>query len=132
MVEAAALLDRAHAQVTETDMGYGAARQAARDAGWAPAQLRGMGYTAPPTPGTNRAVGSGYAKLTPSLRPPPRFPTKGADRARAGGATAPAPGRPRAERGQVPLGSHAAVGSVQSAVLHRANRDAAYRASPGR
>src|SRR5664279_5950517 len=54
-----------------------------------------MGYTAPPTPGTNRAVGSGYAKLTPSLRPPPRFPTKGADRARAGGATAPAPGRPR-------------------------------------
>jgi len=25
MVEAAALLDRAHAQVTETDMGYGAA-----------------------------------------------------------------------------------------------------------
>src|SRR5664280_2476316 len=83
-------------------------------------------------PGTNRAVGSGYAKLTPSLRPPPRFPTKGADRARAGGATAPAPGRPRAERGQVPLGSHAAVGSVQSAVLHRANRDAAYRASPGR
>src|SRR5664280_2792554 len=35
-----------------------------------------MGYTAPPTPGTNRAVGSGYAKLTPSRRPPPRFPTK--------------------------------------------------------
>ena len=48
LVEAAALLDRAQAQVAETDTGYASAWQGARDAGWAPAQLRGMGYPAPP------------------------------------------------------------------------------------
>ena len=47
-LEAAALLDRAQAQVAEADTGYASAWQAARTAGWAPAQLRGMGYTAPP------------------------------------------------------------------------------------
>jgi|NGEPerStandDraft_6_1074524.scaffolds.fasta_scaffold40997_2 hypothetical protein len=47
LVEAAALLDRAQAQVAETDTGYASAWQGARDAGWAPAQLRGMGYPAP-------------------------------------------------------------------------------------
>ena len=47
-LEAAALLDRARAQVAEADTGYASAWQGARDAGWTPAQLRGMGYPAPP------------------------------------------------------------------------------------
>jgi hypothetical protein len=51
--EAAALLDRAKAEVTETDGDYGAAWQAARDAGWTRAQLRGMGY---PAPGRRRTI----------------------------------------------------------------------------
>src|SRR5450759_4682287 len=34
-------------QVVEADTGYASAWQGARDAGWAPAQLRGMGYPAP-------------------------------------------------------------------------------------
>ena len=46
-LEAAALLDRARAQVAEADTGYASAWQGARDAGWALAQLRGMGYPAP-------------------------------------------------------------------------------------
>jgi len=53
-LEAAALLDRARAQVAEADTGYASAWQGARDAGWAPAQLRGMGYPAPPASASAR------------------------------------------------------------------------------
>ena len=53
-LEAAALLDRAQAQVAEADTGYASAWQGARDAGWTPAQLRGMGYSAPPASASAR------------------------------------------------------------------------------
>jgi hypothetical protein len=53
-LEAAALLDRAQAQVAEADTGYASAWQGARDAGWTPAQLRGMGYPVPPASASAR------------------------------------------------------------------------------
>jgi hypothetical protein len=48
--EAAAVVDRASQEATEADTGYAAAWRAATTAGWAPAQLRGMGYPRPVTP----------------------------------------------------------------------------------
>ena len=48
--EAAAVVDRARQEATEADTGYAAAWRAATTAGWAPAQLRGMGYPRPVTP----------------------------------------------------------------------------------
>jgi len=48
--EAAAVVDRARCEATEADTGYAAAWRAATTAGWAPAQLRGMGYPRPVTP----------------------------------------------------------------------------------
>ena len=46
-IEAAALRERAQAEVAAADAGYAGAWQAARDAGWTPALLRGMGYSQP-------------------------------------------------------------------------------------
>src|SRR5664280_1472485 len=102
MVEAAALLDRAHAQVTETDMGYGAALAGCPGCRLGPGATTRHGLHGTTYPRDQPRGGKRIRQVDPSLRPPPRFPTKakGADRARAGGATAPAPGRPRAERGQ--------------------------------
>ena len=37
-------------EATEADTGYAAAWRAATTAGWAPVQLRGMGYPRPVTP----------------------------------------------------------------------------------
>src|SRR5450756_601386 len=48
--EAAAVVDRARQEATEADTGYAAAWRAAITAGWAPAQLRGLGYPRPTTP----------------------------------------------------------------------------------
>ena len=48
--EAAAVVDRARQEATEADTGYAAAWRAATTAGWAPVQLRGMGYPRPVTP----------------------------------------------------------------------------------
>ena len=48
--EAAAVVDRARQEATEADTGYAAAWRAATTAGWAPAQLRVMGYPRPSTP----------------------------------------------------------------------------------
>ena len=48
--EAAVVVDRARQEATEADTGYAAAWRAATTAGWAPAQLRGMGYPRPATP----------------------------------------------------------------------------------
>jgi len=45
--EAAALRDRAQAEVATAAAGYAGAWQSARDAGWTPALLRGMGYSQP-------------------------------------------------------------------------------------
>ena len=48
--EAAVVVDRARQEAIEADTGYAAAWRAATTAGWAPAQLRGMGYPRPSTP----------------------------------------------------------------------------------
>src|SRR5664280_2535765 len=48
--EAAAVVDRARHEATEADTGYAAAWREATTVGWAPAQLRGMGYPRPVTP----------------------------------------------------------------------------------
>jgi hypothetical protein len=48
--EAAAVVDRARQEATEADTGYATAWRAATTAGWAPAQLRGMGYPRPAAP----------------------------------------------------------------------------------
>jgi hypothetical protein len=44
------VVDRARQEATEADTGYAAAWRAATTAGWAPAQLRGMGYPRPAAP----------------------------------------------------------------------------------
>ena len=44
------MVDGARQEATEADTGYAAAWRAATTAGWAPAQLRGMGYPRPVTP----------------------------------------------------------------------------------
>jgi hypothetical protein len=43
-------LDLLAEEATEADTGYAAAWRAATTVGWAPAQLRGMGYPRPATP----------------------------------------------------------------------------------
>src|SRR5664280_155098 len=64
--EAAAVVDRARQEATEADTGYAAAWRAATTAGWAPAQLRGMGYPRPVTP-RRHAAAPAPAELTPCL-----------------------------------------------------------------
>ena len=68
--EAAAVVDRARQEATEADTGYAAAWRAATTAGWAPAQLRGMGYPRPVTP-RRRAAAPAPAELTPSAEHSP-------------------------------------------------------------
>jgi hypothetical protein len=53
-VQARELTERAEADVAEAARGYAAAWAAAKDAGWAPSQLRGMGYPPPPRSRTSR------------------------------------------------------------------------------
>jgi hypothetical protein len=69
--EAAAVVDRARQEATEADTGYAAAWRAATTAGWAPAQLRGMGYPRPVTP-RRRAAAPAPAEPVPGARALPR------------------------------------------------------------
>jgi hypothetical protein len=69
-LEAAALLDRAQAQVAEADTGYASAWQNARDAGWTPAQLRGwvMPFLRPPhRPGVAPPSNTAQQRARPPL-----------------------------------------------------------------
>ena len=68
--EAAAVVDRARQEATEADTGYATAWRAATAAGWAPAQLRGMGYPRPATP-RRRAGGPVPAEPVPGAEHSP-------------------------------------------------------------
>jgi hypothetical protein len=68
--EAAAVVDRARQEATEADTGYAAAWRAATAAGWAPAQLRGMGYPRPSTP-RRRAAAPASAEPVPGAEHSP-------------------------------------------------------------
>src|SRR5664279_2226225 len=68
--EAAAVVDRARQEATEADTGYAAAWRAATTAGWAPAQLRGMGYPRPVTP-RRRAAAPASAEPVPGAEHSP-------------------------------------------------------------
>src|SRR5450759_1758496 len=64
---AATLRDRAQAEVTQADGGYAGAWQAARDAGWTPALLRGMGYPQPAATRPARLPANSATAADPSL-----------------------------------------------------------------
>jgi hypothetical protein len=64
--EAAALRERAQAEVATADAGYAGAWQAARDAGWTPALLRGMGYSQPAVARPTRRLADSAAAADPS------------------------------------------------------------------
>jgi len=68
--EAAVVVDRARQEATEADTGYAAAWRAATTVGWAPAQLRGMGYPRPVTP-RRRAGGPVPAEPVPGAEHSP-------------------------------------------------------------
>jgi hypothetical protein len=63
----ATLRDRAQAEVAQADGGYAGAWQAARDAGWTPALLRGMGYPQPAATRPARRPANSATAADPSL-----------------------------------------------------------------
>jgi hypothetical protein len=65
--EVTALRDRAQAEVATADAGYSGAWQAARDAGWTPALLRGMGYPQPAAMRPARRPANSATAADPSL-----------------------------------------------------------------